>query len=122
MPLANTKWFEGKRKMKHWREEDGITVSWRLGSVQRRFKSKTEKIKGGGKVSFTTDSVIENWDGIAAASGLSEEHFIKQIALIEEHIKNHTFDGDGRGVFKRERELELHITFSAEVHPENQKR
>jgi hypothetical protein len=118
MPLANTKWFEGRKpKVKHWREEDGITVSWRLGSVQRRFQAKTQRLKDGGTAHFTTDNVIENWDGIAAASGLSEEHFIKQIALIEEHIFQQREMGTRKGT-----ELELHITFSAEVHPENQKR
>ena len=96
-------------RMRPWNEQDGITISWRLGEVTTQWKTIQGK-----------KDMSETWLGIAAATGLSEEHFIKQLPLLEEHIDTHFFDGDGRSINRKNRQGELHITFSIEI-SENQK-
>lgn len=78
-----------------------IKIGWRLGVIT----TKTSPVR---PVDMHTKPRQEDWNGIDAATGLTEEQFENQIDRIERHLD--------QLVVGRNQRIELHIRFSFEAH------
>lgn len=78
-----------------------IKVGWRLGEVSRRVTNRRSPVVG-------QEKWVEDWYGIAAQTGLTDEQFELSIVKIENEISDH--------VETKSHKLELHVKFSFEVH------